>query len=69
MVTARFVQRSEAEEVLKALQANQDAWQKVDAILEGSNNQQTKFFALQVSLVRPRWAAWQAFWAAACFPC
>ncbi len=43
------LQRAAAEGVLKALQANPDAWQKVDSILETSTNQQTKFFALQAS--------------------
>lgn len=52
-------QRAGAEEVLKALQANQDAWQKVDSILEASNNQQTKFFALQIleDVIKFRWGA------------
>lgn len=46
-----IMQRAAAENILKALQEHQDSWQKVDAILETSTNQQTKFFALQVSRV------------------
>jgi diaminopimelate epimerase len=45
------VQRGAAESVLKQLQAHQDAWQRVDVILEQSQNQQTKFLAMQVSLL------------------
>ncbi len=42
------VQRSAAEDVLKRLQTHPEAWMRVDAILEASKTQQTKFFALQV---------------------
>ena len=42
------MQRSSAEAILKELQAQPDAWTKVDTILERSNTEQTKFFALQV---------------------
>lgn len=42
------MQRSSAEAVLKELQAQPDAWTKVDTILERSTTEQTKFFALQV---------------------
>ncbi len=44
-----LVQRTSAEAVLKELQAQPDAWTKVDTILERSTTEQTKFFALQVS--------------------
>jgi ferric-dicitrate binding protein FerR (iron transport regulator) len=37
-----------AEAVLKAVQEHPEAWTRVDAILEHSKNQQTKFFGLQV---------------------
>eukprot|EP00803_Ostreobium_quekettii_P010458 evm.model.scf_31.9 EVM.evm.TU.scf_31.9 scf_31:180059-191953(+) len=52
-------QRSAAEAVLKKLQEHPDSWSKVDAILEHSQNDQTKFFALQIleSLVKYRWGA------------
>ena len=43
-------QRKVAENVLKKLQEAPDAWTRVDGILEQSQNQQTKFFALQVNL-------------------
>lgn len=36
-----------AEAVLKAVQDHPEAWTRVDAILEHSKNQQTKFFGLQ----------------------
>lgn len=42
------VQRMAAEAVLKAVQEHPEAWTRVDAILEHSKNQQTKFFGLQV---------------------
>lgn len=46
--TMPCLQRSSAEAVLKELQAQPDAWTKVDTILERSTTEQTKFFALQV---------------------
>jgi Importin-beta N-terminal domain len=49
------VQRAAAETILKQLQAHQDAWQRVDVILEQSQNQQTKFLAMQVSVERAKW--------------
>lgn len=42
------LQRSAAESVLRRLQENPDAWTRVDAILEQSPSQQSKYFALQV---------------------
>lgn len=42
------MQRSSAEAILKELQAQPDAWTKVDTILERSTTEQTKFYALQV---------------------
>lgn len=52
-------ERMAAEAVLKAVQEHPEAWTRVDAILEHSKNQQTKFFGLQVleSVVRTRWGA------------
>ena len=46
---APHLQRAAAESVLKQLQQNPDAWQRVDTILETSQSQQSKFFAMQVS--------------------
>lgn len=43
------MQRKVAENVLKKLQEAPDAWTRVDGILEHSQNQQTKFFALQAT--------------------
>ena len=48
-------QRAAAESILKQLQAHQDAWQRVDVILEQSQNQQTKFLAMQVGLLSVQW--------------
>ena len=42
------LQRVAAEAVLKKLQEHPEAWTRVDAILEHSKSQQTKFFGLQV---------------------
>jgi Importin-beta N-terminal domain len=51
-LTAAFplpsLQRTAAESILKQLQAHPDAWTRVDAILEQSQTQQAKFYALQV---------------------
>ena len=40
-------QRAAAESVLRKVQEQQEAWTRVDRILELSQSQQTKFFALQ----------------------
>jgi exportin-1 len=52
-------ERMASEAVLKKFQEHPEAWTRVDAILESSKNQQTKFFGLQVleSVVRTRWGA------------
>ncbi|KAK9862358.1 hypothetical protein WJX84_007629 [Apatococcus fuscideae] len=52
-------ERSAAEDVLKRLQTHPEAWMRVDAILEASKTQQTKFFALQIleEVVKYRWGA------------
>lgn len=47
------LQRQAAEGVLKQFQEHPEAWTRVDAILEGSKNQQTKFFGLQVRAAHP----------------
>lgn len=56
---ASLLQRTAAEAVLKAVQEHPEAWTRVDAILEHSKNQQTKFFGLQVGslsrLAATRW--------------
>lgn len=43
------VQRSAAEKLLLQFQEHPEAWTRVDAILEQSVNQPTKYFALQAS--------------------
>jgi exportin-1 len=43
--------------VLHEFKEHSEAWTRVDAILEFSQNQQTKYFALQIleSLIQTRW--------------
>lgn len=52
-------ERVGAEAVLKRLQEHPDSWTRVDAILERSKSQQTKFFALQIleAVIKFRWGA------------
>ncbi|XP_046388260.1 exportin-1 [Ischnura elegans] len=46
-----------AQEVLTTLKEHPDAWTRVDAILEYSTNQQTKYYALQIleQVIKTRW--------------
>ena len=44
---SRLLQRKAAEDILRKLQAMPEAWTRVDSILEKSQSQQAKFFALQ----------------------
>lgn len=46
-----------AQEVLTTLKEHPDAWTRVDAILEFSQNQQTKYYALQIleQVIQTRW--------------
>lgn len=52
------VQR-QANEVLNLLREHPDAWTRVDTILEYSQNQQTKFYALQIleKTIKTKWKA------------
>ncbi|KAL6772266.1 XPO1 [Auxenochlorella protothecoides x Auxenochlorella symbiontica] len=52
-------ERGSAEAILRKFQEQPDAWTRVDAILETSKNQQSKFFGLQVleSVIKTRWGA------------
>ena len=52
-------QRARSEQVLKALQNHPDAWTRVDSILETTQNNQTKFYALSIleSVITTRWGA------------
>ena len=53
------LQRTQSEQVLKALQNHPDAWTRVDSILETTQNNQTKFYALSIleSVITTRWGA------------
>jgi len=46
-----------AQEVLTTLKEHPDAWTRVDTILEYSQNQQTKYYALQIleNVIKTRW--------------
>ncbi|KDR14611.1 exportin-1 [Zootermopsis nevadensis] len=50
-------QQRVAQEVLTTLKEHPDAWTRVDTILEFSNNQQTKYYALQIleQVIKTRW--------------
>ncbi|PNH03912.1 Exportin-1 [Tetrabaena socialis] len=52
-------QRNAAEKVLLEFQEHPQAWTRVDTILEVSQNQPTKYFALQIleSVIRWKWGA------------
>lgn len=52
-------ERTEIGKLLKQLQEHPQMWTRVDAILEGSQNQQTRFFGLQIleDVIRFRWGA------------
>ncbi|RNA06418.1 exportin-1-like isoform X1, partial [Brachionus plicatilis] len=49
----------QAAEILSSLKEHQDSWTRVDTILEFSQNQQTKYFALQIleRTIKTRWKA------------
>lgn len=50
-------QQRVAQEILTTLKEHPDAWTRVDTILEFSNNQETKYYALQIleNLIKTRW--------------
>ncbi|CAH0702443.1 unnamed protein product [Spodoptera exigua] len=50
-------QQRTAQEVLTALKEHPDAWTRVDTILEYSQNQETKYYALQIleQVIQTRW--------------
>ncbi|VDP06326.1 unnamed protein product [Soboliphyme baturini] len=50
-------QQRTAEEILNQLKEHPDSWTRVDAILQYSNNSQTKYYALQIleTLIKTRW--------------
>uniref|UniRef100_A0A0V0G423 Exportin-1 n=1 Tax=Triatoma dimidiata TaxID=72491 RepID=A0A0V0G423_TRIDM len=57
MYTGMGEQQRIAQEVLTNLKEHPDAWTRVDAILEFSTNQQTKYYALQIleQVIKTRW--------------
>lgn len=59
MYAGDAMQQKVAQTVLTQLKENPDAWQKVDAILQYSKNQETKYFGLQIleNLIKTRWNA------------
>lgn len=50
-------QQSMAQRILTTLKEHPDAWTRVDSILEYSDNQQTKYYALQIleTVIKTRW--------------
>lgn len=50
-------QQRTAQEILTALKEHPDAWTRVDTILEYSQNQETKYYALQIleQVIQTRW--------------
>lgn len=59
MYAGDATQQKVAQSLLTQLKENPDAWMKVDAILQYSKNQETKYFALQIleNLIKTRWNA------------
>ena len=59
MYTGQKFEQIEAQKVLTDLKEHPEAWTRVDAILEYSQNPQTKYFALQIleNLIKTRWKA------------
>lgn len=59
MYAGDAMQQKVAQAVLTQLKENPDSWMKVDAILQYSKNQETKYFALQIleNLIKTRWNA------------
>lgn len=59
MYTGQRTEQMEAQTVLTTLKEHPEAWTRVDAILEFSQNPQTKYFALQIleNVIKTRWKA------------
>ena len=59
MYAGDSMQQKVAQNVLTQLKENPNSWMKVDAILQYSKNQETKYFALQIleNLIKTRWNA------------
>ncbi len=54
-----FVQQKQAGDLLNTLKEHPDSWTRVDTILEYSQNQQTKYYALQIleKTIKTKWKA------------
>ncbi|CAF0774384.1 unnamed protein product [Brachionus calyciflorus] len=59
MYTGHGDAQKQAGEILNTLKEHQEAWTRVDTILEFSQNQQTKYFALQIleKTIKTKWKA------------
>nr|AYG77763.1 exportin [Dugesia japonica] len=57
MYTGTGTEQKMAEKILTTLKEHPDAWIRVDSILECSNNQQTKYYALQIleNVIKCKW--------------
>lgn len=57
LYTSKGDQLRLAQDVLTTLKEHPDAWTRVDSILEFSQNQQTKYYALQIleEVIKTRW--------------
>lgn len=57
LYTSQGDQLRMAQEILTTLKEHPDAWTRVDSILEFSQNQQTKYYALQIleEVIKTRW--------------
>uniref|UniRef100_A0A1I8MB08 Exportin-1 n=1 Tax=Musca domestica TaxID=7370 RepID=A0A1I8MB08_MUSDO len=57
LYTSQGEQLRIAQDILTTLKEHPDAWTRVDSILEFSQNQQTKFYALQIleEVIKTRW--------------
>ena len=57
MYSGNGAEQKMAEKILTALKEHPDAWIRVDSILECSNNQQTKYYALQIleNVIKCKW--------------
>ena len=54
-----FLQQKQANEILNHLKEHPESWTRVDTILEFSQNQQTKYYALQIleKTIKTKWKA------------
>ncbi len=59
VLLAMSLQQRMAEEILTRFKELPEAWTQADSILERSNSQKTKYFALQIleALIKTKWKA------------